>query len=182
MFEMSVGTMAKRLYVSEDRAREIIRAFLGRYTDATKWRHMMHVEVERNKQVRSLYGRIRHLPDIDSDDPAKQGEAKRQATNFVIQDATCETLYAAMIRIDKRIKEENIPAYLLLNVHDSIVLEVKESDVDRMVGIIREEMVDHRPDVIQFSRSGKVVPLEVDIKVGPNWGSMKKVGGIPSRV
>ena len=104
--------------------------------------------------------RRRYLPDINSRNANVRGYAERNAVNAPIQGSAADIIKLAMVKIDQRIKRENLRAEMILQVHDELNFNVPEVEVERLTTIVREEMES------AFSLS---VPLKVDIGIGSNW-------------
>jgi len=168
MYGRGAVSIAQEFGIEKEEAQRIIDSFLNRYPKANKWLKDTKKRARREKQVRNLFGRIRRLPWIDYGELDRKdlaGEAFRQSVNSPIQGGASDVTAIAAIRIFRRLKKEPLNMYLYLTVHDSLVYEVKESQLDAAVALIQEEMT--RPI------KGIVVPLEIDIKVGKRWGDMK---------
>ena len=127
----------------------------------------MDETVERAKsegKVETLYGRIRWLPDINSRNFNLRENARRMAINARIQGTAADLLKLAMIAVDRRLREEFPDTRLLLTVHDELVLETPETDVDKVAAALAEEM----EGVASLD-----VPLAVDAAWGSSWFDAK---------
>jgi DNA polymerase-1 len=87
------------------------------------------------------------------------------AVNTVIQGSAADMIKIAMIRVHRRLRETNLQAKLLLQIHDELVFEVAPQDVDSLAKMVRQEMI----EAVAVN-----VPLKVDIKVGPNWSACEE--------
>ncbi|HOW18807.1 MAG TPA: DNA polymerase, partial [Phycisphaerae bacterium] len=110
--------------------------------------------------VRTILGRRRRIDDILSPNRAKAAAAERLAVNTVIQGSAADLIKRAMIRIHRRIRQENRPIRMLIQVHDELVFEVPREAVEAEAEMIRHEMTHALP---------LEVPLQVDINWGDNW-------------
>jgi DNA polymerase-1 len=114
--------------------------------------------------VKTLFGRIRPIPDINSKNAAQRGFAERTAVNTPLQGTAADLIKLAMIRIDEDIRTRELKSRMTLQVHDELVFEVPENELDAMKPLVREHM--------QKAYSLEV-PLLVEIGVGPNWRDME---------
>jgi DNA polymerase-1 len=110
-----------------------------------------------------LLGRRRSFPDISSRDRALVQAAERMATNTPIQGSAADVIKLAMVAIHKRLRAANLAAALILQVHDELLVEVAESDVEAAKEIVQHEMEAAYP---------LRVPLRVEIGVGHNWAQI----------
>jgi DNA polymerase-1 len=110
--------------------------------------------------VRTLFGRIRPIPDIANKNHNLRARAEREAINAPIQGAAADIVKLAMIRVDHALKKKGLKGRMLLQVHDELVLEVPESEADETSCLVKSEM----ENACQLN-----VPLVVDLGVGRNW-------------
>jgi DNA polymerase-1 len=153
--------IGKQIGVSEYEAEDLVRRYFQRYHKTKEWMDRHIAEAHEVGYVTDPFGRRRRLPDIFSDDMEAIAEAERQALNSPIQAGAATATYIVMIRIWEWLKHEDVPARILLQVHDSIMLEVQNSVVDEVVAKVTELMEDPIP---QLS-----VPMKADIKVMDRW-------------
>ena len=123
-------------------------------------------QARREQKVRTLFGRIRPIPDINSKNFQFRGFAERTAVNTPLQGTAADLIKLAMIRIDAAITEREMKSRMTLQVHDELVFEVPEGEVDIMKSLVRE----HMEQVYPLS-----VPLLVEMGIGPNWRDLKYV-------
>jgi len=110
--------------------------------------------------VRTLFGRVRSIPDINSKNANLRGFAERTAVNTPLQGTAADLIKLAMIRIDRELQERRLKSRMTLQVHDELVFEVPENELEQMKSLVRAQM----EQVHSLS-----VPLLVEIGVGPNW-------------
>jgi hypothetical protein len=113
-----------------------------------------------NGYVETVFGRRLWLPDINAGGGPRRAAAERAAINAQMQGTAADLVKHAMIAVRNRIRRDRLATKLLLQVHDELVLEVPEHEVDRVKGVLLDEM----SGVAELS-----VPLVVDVGVGPNW-------------
>jgi len=97
--------------------------------------------------------------------------AERMAVNMPIQGAAADIMKRAMIRVDAAVREAGLQSRMLLQVHDELLLEAPQTEVDRLIPILRDAMA---------GAAALAVPLEVDVKIGDNWGEMAPVPVAPA--
>jgi DNA polymerase-1 len=129
-----------------------------RYTDATL------EEALSTGEVKTLFGRVRQIPDIHSRNWNLREGGRRMAINAPIQGTAADLLKLAMIAVDRRLRRELPAAHLLLTVHDELVLEAPDADVEALRELVRHEM----STVAELK-----VPLVVDVGDGPTWFDAK---------
>jgi DNA polymerase-1 len=121
-------------------------------------------ETRREQKVRTLFGRVRPIPDMQSRNANLRGFAERTAVNTPLQGTAADLIKIAMIRIDQRLREENFATRMTLQVHDELLFDVPEKEVEQVKQLVRHEM----ETVIKLK-----VPVLVDCGVGPNWRDLK---------
>jgi DNA polymerase-1 len=114
--------------------------------------------------VKTLFGRVRPIPDINSKNFNLRGFAERTAVNTPLQGTAADLIKLAMIRIDAAIRERGLQSRMTLQVHDELVFEVPEAEVESLRDLVRKEMEEVYP---------LAVPLVVEIGVGKNWRDME---------
>jgi DNA polymerase-1 len=117
-------------------------------------------EARREQKVRTLFGRVRPLPDINSKNWNLRGFAERTAVNTPLQGTAADLIKIAMINIDREIVQRKLKSRMLLQVHDELVFEVPRDELDVMRELVQDRM-EHAHELS--------VPLAVEVGVGPNW-------------
>ncbi|TRZ82670.1 hypothetical protein D4R86_01500 [bacterium] len=164
LYGMGPKALAAKLGVGVRKAEEIQNKFFSTFKDAQKFIKETKRLAHLNGYVRTVYGRIRHLPQIRSSNSDVAAEAERQAVNSLIQSATSDFVTMALRRVDDALKD--FDGKIIITVHDSIVVEIKDEQVDSFIPVMIECM--SRP-VMPID-----VPMAVDIEIGKSWGSLKK--------
>jgi len=121
-------------------------------------------QARRAGKVKTLFGRIRPIPDINSKNINQRGFAERTAVNTPLQGTAADLIKLAMIRIDEEIQKRRLQSRMTLQVHDELVFEVPEGEVEGMKQLVREQM----ENVHELE-----VPLLVEIGVGANWRDLE---------
>ena len=156
--------LSQALGIEQKEAKQFIEAYFAKYTGVRKWLDDIVAEAHENKKVQTMFGRVRPLPDIDSRNPNLRGFAERTAMNTPLQGTAADLIKIAMIRLDEDIRERGLKSRMTLQVHDELVFEVPESEVDAMKVLVKERMEQAHP---------LKVPLAVDVGVGKNWRDMQ---------
>ena len=160
IYGMGPQKLSDELGIDFALAKNYIAAYLRRYEGVVKYKEETVDSARRNGYVSTLFGRRRYLPDMNHKNRMIRGEAERMAVNTPIQGTAADLIKKAMIRIHDRLRRESLKTRMLLQVHDELVFEVWEEELDRIVPLVRQEM----EGVYDLA-----VPLKVDIKTGKNW-------------
>ncbi|MBW1811826.1 MAG: DNA polymerase I, partial [Deltaproteobacteria bacterium] len=146
--------LARQLHISRREAKEIIDSYLDRYPRVRDWVTTTHETARKDKMVKTMFGRRRYLPEIESRNHNVRSNAERIAQNTPIQGSAADIIKLAMIRIHQALAKEGLQARMVLQVHDELVFNVPEGEVDLLTRIVREKME---------SAARLKVPLTVDI-------------------
>jgi DNA polymerase-1 len=160
IYGMGPQRLAQELGMDVKMAKNYIEAYYKRYQGVTKYREQMVALAREKGYVRTLFNRRRYLPEINHGQQRFRAEAERMAINTPIQGTAADLIKKAMINIHKRLERENLKTKMILQVHDELLFEVKEDEIDIIRSMVKEEMEGVHP--LQ-------VPLKVDVKVGKNW-------------
>jgi DNA polymerase-1 len=153
--------LARNLRIERSRAGRYIEAFFKQYAGVAAFMERIIEEARAAGEVRTLAGRVRMLPDLNSADRVRRQAAERVARNTPIQGTAADILKLAMIGIDRAIRAAGMEARMLLTVHDEIVCEAPASEREALEKLLREQM-EH---VMQLE-----VPLVVEVGWGDTWG------------
>jgi DNA polymerase-1 len=164
VYGLSPFGLSQNLGIEKSEAKRFIDAYFEKYSGVRKFIDKILDEARREQKVRTLFGRIRPIPDINSKNANMRGFAERTAVNTPLQGTAADLIKMAMIRIDAALREQKLKSRMTLQVHDELVFEVPEKEVDQMRPLIREQMENVHP---------LSVPLLVEIGVGPNWRDME---------
>ncbi len=159
-YGVSAWGLAQRLRTSNKEAQDLIDEYARSYPGIA--RYLVHTveEARRKGYAETLLGRRRYVPAIDSRSRNDRSFAERIAVNMPIQGTQADMIKIAMIRIHARLRTEKLAARMVLQVHDELVLEVPEAEIEAVRKLVEEEMVGALP---------LEVPVEVDINTGENW-------------
>ena len=164
VYGLSAFGLSQQLGIEPGEARKFIEAYFEKYAGVRAFIDATLEQTRRDQKVKTLFGRIRPIPDINSKNATQRGFAERTAVNTPLQGTAADLIKLAMIRIDEEIRKRGMKSRMTLQVHDELVFEVPESEVDAMKPLVREHME---------NAHALAVPLLVEIGVGPNWRDME---------
>src|SRR3989339_479682 len=158
--------LAQRPGITTAEAQEFIQKYFDNYKKVKEYTEEM-VEMARKTQLaETMFGRVRHLPDINASMPMLRAAAERIAVNMPIQGTAADLMKIAMIEVYKELKKISPESKMLLQVHDELVIETPNKEVKKVAKVIDEKM----------EKIHKLaVPIKVDIEVGGNWDEMERV-------
>ena len=160
VYGISPFGLAQQLGIEQHEARLYIETYFERYKGVREFIDRILEQTRREQKVRTMFGRVRPIPDIQSRNANLRGFAERTAVNTPLQGTAADLIKLAMIRIDKLLAEEKLKTRMTLQVHDELLFDVPDGEVEEVREIVQHEM-EH---VIELS-----VPLVADVGVGPNW-------------
>jgi DNA polymerase-1 len=164
VYGLSAFGLSQQLGIETGEARRFIDAYFEKYSGVRAFIDATLEQTRRDQKVRTLFGRIRPIPDINSKNATQRGFAERTAVNTPLQGTAADVIKLAMIRIDEDIRKRGLKSRMTLQVHDELVFEAPEGEVDTLKQLARE----HMENVYEFA-----VPLLVEVGVGPNWRDME---------
>ena len=164
VYGISPFGLAAQLGIDQHEARLYIDKYFERYAGVRAWIDRMLEETRREQRVRTMFGRIRPIPDIQSRNANQRGFAERTAINTPLQGTAADLIKLAMIRIDARLRKEKLRSCMTLQVHDELVFDVPEDEL----GAIKELVAHEMEHVVALS-----VPLVADVGVGTNWRDLE---------
>ncbi len=160
VYGISAFGLAANLGIDQKEARLYIDRYFERYAGVRAYIDRVLEETRTEQRVRTLFGRSRPIPDIQSRNANLRGFAERTAVNTPLQGTAADLIKIAMIRIDKRLTDEKRKTRMTLQVHDELLFDVPEDEAEPVRAMVRHEM-EH---VIELS-----VPIVVDAELGANW-------------
>lgn len=160
VYGISSFGLGQGLNISRHEAEEYIEKYFETYPGVKRFLDRLVSEARETGEVKTMFGRIRPLPDIAAASHVKRAEQERIAMNSPIQGTAADIMKIAMLRVDRRLTEEGLKSRLLLQIHDELLVETAADEVEQVKKILTEEM----------GGAAKLsVPLEVDAKQGANW-------------
>lgn len=165
LYGMSAFGLAKQMGVSREMAQDYIERYFSRYPGVKSYMDTTRALAHQQGYVETLSGRRLYLPEINSKQIPRQKAAERTAINAPLQGTAADIIKRAMISLDAWLQTHSVDAKMIMQVHDELIFEVAEKDVDQMVDVIRTHMM---------ASANLSVPLLVSIGVGPNWDAASK--------
>ena len=163
MYGMSSFRLSGELKISRKSAQEFIDRYFERYSGVSAFIEKTRKQAYEDGYVRTTLGHIRYIPEIRSSNKTIRSMAERMAVNTVIQGTAAEIMKNAMIAIAGKMKELNLESKMLLQVHDELIFEVPEAELEEMKSLVRSCM----EGAMALS-----VPLKVGIETARRWGEM----------
>jgi DNA polymerase-1 len=168
-YGMSPYGLARDLGISRKAAEEYIERYFNRFSGVKKYMVRVIEQAKQEGYVTTIMKRRRYIPEIRSRNYHRRSFAERTAINTPIQGSAADIMKAAMIRIYKRLKEDDFKARLLLQVHDELVIEVSKDNLTRVAEVVKKEM----EEAVLLD-----VPLIADVQVGKNWRDKEDYPGV----
>ena len=164
MYGQSSFGLAKTLRISRAQARDYITSYFERFSRVKSYLDGLKEECAETGYAITLYGRKRFLPDIRSQNRTIRANAERMAINSPIQGTAADIIKLAMIAIDREMKGRKLKSKMILQVHDELIFEVLEQELQVMKTLVTQHME---------SVATLKVPLKVDVGMGVNWYDLK---------
>ena len=161
MYGMSAFRLANQLRISRTEAAEFITRYFTTYAGVSAFMETLKESAAEKGFVETLMGRRRYIRAINSKNQTQRAAAERIAINTPIQGSAADIVKTAMLRVDRALKQQRLKARLLLQVHDELILEAPDAEVDAVKALLKQEM-EH---VVELA-----VPLRVSIEAGSCWG------------
>lgn len=164
LYGMSSHGLSERLQVPRKEAKEYIDRYFRRFPSIGQYMQEIVEEAEKNGYVTTIGGRKRWIADITSRNANLKSAAERMAVNTVIQGSAADIIKMAMISVDRAIQSGEIPARLLLQIHDELLFELQEEHLktaEKTAARIMENIIELK------------IPLKVNIEKGKNWSEME---------
>jgi DNA polymerase-1 len=163
-YGLSPFGLAQQLDIEQKEAAKFIAAYFERYRGVKEYLDRQLIDVRKTGATRTLFGRVRPIPEINAPQPNLRNFAERTAMNTPLQGTAADLIKLAMLEIDRRLAAEGLQTKMILQVHDELLFEGPEEELDRLRALVKPAM----EQVYPLS-----VPLVVDIKAGPNWRDME---------
>jgi DNA polymerase-1 len=156
--------LAAQLGIDTKEAAKFINAYFARYRGVKEYLEKSLEEARKTGMTRTLFGRVRQIPEITSQQANLRNFAERTALNTPLQGTAADLIKLAMIKIARELPEQKFKAKMILQVHDELLFEAPHDELDGLRKLVRKAME---------SVHDLAVPLVADLKAGPNWRDMK---------
>ena len=164
VYGLSPFGLSQNLGIETSEAKQFINAYFEKYEGVRAFIDKTLEEARREQKVKTLFGRVRPIPDINSKNANLRGFAERTAVNTPLQGTAADLIKMAMIRIHAAIRQRALKSRMTLQVHDELVFEVPEAEIDAVKSLVREQMENVHP---------LTVPLLIELGVGKNWRDLE---------
>ncbi len=163
IYGMSEYGLEQATELSREEAAKFITSYFEKYPGVKQYLESTKKQARESGYVQTLLGRRRFIPEINSSNRQIREAAERMATNMPVQGTSADIIKVAMINLSWEMEERQMKSKMLLQVHDELIFEVPEGELELMRQLVPEVM----STALELS-----VPLKVDIKTGNNWGEM----------
>jgi len=160
MYGMSAFGLARQLGIGRSDAQKYMDLYFERYPGVRRYMEETRRQARETGYVETVFGRRLYLPEIQSRNAALRQYAERSAINAPMQGTAADIIKRAMIEVDSWLQSSRVPARLIMQVHDELVLEVADEAIETIVGQTRTHMI---------RAADLSIPLKVDVGVGRNW-------------
>jgi DNA polymerase-1 len=164
VYGISPFGLAAQLGIEQRIAKEYIERYFARYKGVAEFIERTLETVRHDGAVRTAFGRVRPIPDIQSRNPNQRGFAERTAVNTPLQGTAADLIKIAMLRIDAAMRKRKLKSLMTLQVHDELLFDVVPDEADAMQELVKREM----ESAASFS-----VPIVADVGLGSNWKDIK---------
>ncbi|MFD5076700.1 DNA polymerase I [Streptomyces sp. NPDC058371] len=161
-YGLSAFGLSQQLNIEAGEARALMDTYFERFGGVRDYLRRVVDEARATGYTETLFGRRRHLPDLNSDNRQRRETAERMALNAPIQGTAADIVKIAMLNVDRALREVGLESRMLLQVHDEIVLEIAPGERARTEELVRREMA----GAVQLR-----APLDVSVGSGPDWES-----------
>jgi DNA polymerase I len=160
VYGISPFGLAANLNIDQKTAREYIERYFARYKGVAEFIERTLQEVRKTQAVKTAFGRVRPIPDIQSRNPNQRGFAERTAVNTPLQGTAADLIKVAMIRIDAEMRRRKLKSVMTLQVHDELLFDVVPEEADEMQALVKEQME---------GAAAFRVPIVAEVGIGANW-------------
>ena len=164
MYGLSAFGLSEQVDIPQDEARAFIEAYFAKYPSVKEFRERVIAQATQDGYVTTLYGRRRAVPELRSSRYNERSLGERLAVNTILQGTAADIIKMAMVRMDRELEERRLAARLVLQVHDELVVEAPEAEVEAVKPLMRAAMC----EVCDIDP-----PMEVEIGSGADWLSAK---------
>jgi DNA polymerase I len=164
VYGISPFGLAAQLNIDQKTAKQYIETYFERYAGVRRFIDETLETVRRDQAVRTHFGRVRPIPDIQSRNPNMRGFAERTAVNTPLQGTAADLIKLAMLRIDQALRDRKLKSLMTLQVHDELLFDVVPEESDEVQKLVKQEM-EH---VAEFT-----VPIIAEVGIGQNWRDIK---------
>ena len=163
IYGLSAYGISQQTDLPRDEGAKFIESYFSRYPGIRDYLEATKAQARKLGYLETMCGRRRYLPEVNASNYQVRQAAERMAVNMPIQGTAADIIKLAMISIDQRMQQEGLRTMMILQVHDELIFEVPEDEMEAMRGLVLELM----PAALDM-----IVPLKVELKQGYTWGDM----------
>jgi len=163
LYGQGAFALAASLGITTKEAKAFIERYFERMPKVAEWIEGTKQKALKEGLVRTAWGRIRRIPELESADPRLQAQGLREAVNTVVQGTAADLMRRAMVRLHRRLEASKLQAKLLLQVHDELLLETPPRELDAVTGLLQEAM-EGADDLGPLG-----VRLAAEVRAGQSW-------------
>ena len=156
--------LGNNLHISRQEASNFIKKYYELYPGVKKYMDEIIKEAYATGEVKTMFGRVRKINELKDTNYMVRSSGERMALNTPIQGSSADIMKLAMIDVYKKIKENKLESKMILQIHDEIIIDAKEKELDKLKDIVKQSM----ENIVKLS-----VPLKVEINIGKNWYDAK---------
>ncbi|OIS92173.1 DNA polymerase I [Brucella cytisi] len=164
IYGISAFGLANQLSIPREEAGQYIRTYFERFPGIKDYMEATKAFAREHGYVETIFGRRAHYPDIRASNPQVRAFNERAAINAPIQGSAADIIRRAMIRMEDALAEQNLAARMLLQVHDELIFEVPDNEVEKTIPVVRHIMENAAMPAVSLA-----VPLHVDARAAHNW-------------
>lgn len=164
VYGIGAHSLSEDIHVTYGEAKRYIESYLSHYGAVAGYMEGLIADAKEKGYAATLFDRRRPLPELKASNAMMRSFGERVARNMPIQGTAADIIKMAMIRVEKRLREEQLDAQLILQVHDELIVEVAERDADRAAAVLQEEM----EQAVSLP-----VRLRADVNIGKTWYDAK---------
>ena len=164
IYGLSAHGLSQRSGMERRDAQAFIDAYFGRFERVAQWIEETKESTKEHGYAETLMGRRRYLPEINSRNFQRRNAAERMAVNMPVQGTAADVMKRAMLDIDDALRKGELRSRMLLQVHDELIFEVPDEEVDQLATLLNQIM----PASLNL-----VVPLQIEVKTAPNWRDLE---------
>ena len=168
IYGLSAHGLSQRSGMERRDAQAFIDAYFGRFERVQTWIEETKESTKELGYAETLLGRRRYLPEIRSNNFQRRNAAERMAVNMPVQGTAADVMKRAMIEVDEALRDRELQSRMLLQVHDELIFEVPQEEVDQLAQLLREIM----PASLNL-----IVPLQIEVKSALNWRDLEPIEG-----
>ena len=163
IYGMSGYGLEQATNFTREEASRFIALYFEKYPEVKEYIEATKEQARKLGYVQTVMGRRRFIPEINSPNRQIRQAAERMAVNAPVQGTSADIIKVAMLDLHREMKERSLKSRMLLQIHDELIFEVPEEEIEEMKSLVTELM----PRAIKL-----LVPVKIDIKTGKNWGEM----------